>query len=312
MTKQTINLGAPPKGSDGDTSRVAFEKTNQNFDEIYERLQAKLVKDVGGIGTVALTATEALYGFIDLTGALTGARVVTVPADPPQLFAVRNSTVGGFQLTFQTSSGAGVQITTGQTAVLYSDGANIIDPVGTLVSATVNTAVTAALAAAAAVEVGRVGYFPSASAPAGYIKANGAAVSRTTYAALFTKIGTLFGAGDGSNTFNVPDLRGEFIRGLDDGRGVDSGRVLGSLQAASRHVDIAIYRANSSSGTFGGPLRDSVGDNTWVENSGDSVAPLVTGPYLGISGVFDGSRRSSGAVFGARPRNVALLACIKY
>ena len=65
--------------------------------------------------------------------------------------------------------------------------------------------------------VGQVNFFATSSAPAGFLKCSGQAVSRTTYAALFTAIGTLYGVGDGSTTFNLPDLRGEFIRGLDDG-----------------------------------------------------------------------------------------------
>ena len=66
--------------------------------------------------------------------------------------------------------------------------------------------------------------------PDGYLPCNGAAISRTAYADLFAAIGTAFGAGDGSTTFNVPDLRGEFPRGWDNGRGVDPGRTLGGRQ----------------------------------------------------------------------------------
>ena len=80
-------------------------------------------------------------------------------------------------------------------------------------------------------EVGRMGTFAMATPPAGWFRANGAAVSRTVYAALFAKIGTIYGAGDGVTTFNLPDPRGKFIRVLDDGRGIDAGRSLGSSQA---------------------------------------------------------------------------------
>ncbi|MCL2485330.1 MAG: tail fiber protein, partial [Endomicrobia bacterium] len=52
-----------------------------------------------------------------------------------------------------------------------------------------------------------------ATAPEGYLICQGAAVSRITYAALFTTVGTLYGAGDGSTTFNLPDYRGYFLRG---------------------------------------------------------------------------------------------------
>lgn len=81
--------------------------------------------------------------------------------------------------------------------------------------------------------VGMVAHFPQTTAPSGWLKCNGAAISRTTYAALYAIVGTSFGVGDGFSTFNVPDLRGEFIRGWDDGRGVDAGRALGSVQAGA-------------------------------------------------------------------------------
>ena len=91
------------------------------------------------------------------------------------------------------------------------------------------TGLSAALLAAA--PPGQVADFAMATAPAGWIKCNGAAISRTTYAALFAAIGTVHGAGDGSTTFNIPDYRGVFRRGLDEGRGLDPNRVLGSLQS---------------------------------------------------------------------------------
>ncbi len=72
--------------------------------------------------------------------------------------------------------------------------------------------------------------FAGATAPTGWLLCQGQTVSRTTYAALFAAIGTAFGVGDGSTTFGLPDMRGEFPRGLDAGRGVDAGRTLGSAQ----------------------------------------------------------------------------------
>jgi microcystin-dependent protein len=78
--------------------------------------------------------------------------------------------------------------------------------------------------------VGTILAYAGQAAPAGYLMCNGQAVSRAQYASLFSIIGTTYGAGNGSTTFNVPDLRGEFLRGLDAGRGVDSGRTLGSSQ----------------------------------------------------------------------------------
>lgn len=78
---------------------------------------------------------------------------------------------------------------------------------------------------------GAVIAFVGVSAPSGWLLCQGQAVSRTTFSILFTLIGTTYGTGDGSTTFNVPDLRGSFVRGTDNGRGLDSGRGLGSYQS---------------------------------------------------------------------------------
>ena len=60
---------------------------------------------------------------------------------------------------------------------------------------------------------GSIVAYAGSSTPSGYLACDGAAVSRTTYADLFAAIGTTWGAGNGSSTFNVPDLRAMFLRG---------------------------------------------------------------------------------------------------
>ena len=95
-----------------------------------------------------------------------------------------------------------------------------------------------------AVPTGSVHMMATTTAPSGYLKCNGAAVSRTTYADLFAIIGTAHGAGDGSSTFNVPDLRGEFVRGWDDSRGVDSGRNFGSSQSDNEQTAQPLSNGN--------------------------------------------------------------------
>ncbi|AHJ10721.1 tail collar domain-containing protein [Rhizobium phage vB_RglS_P106B] len=79
-------------------------------------------------------------------------------------------------------------------------------------------------------DVGKVHTCAFTAVPAGTMECNGAAVSRTVYSGLYAKLGTTWGVGDGSTTFNLPDFRGEFLRGWDNSRGVDSGRVFGSAQ----------------------------------------------------------------------------------
>ena len=114
---------------------------------------------------------------------------------------------------------------------------------------------------------GTVLYFAGQTAPAGWLKANGAAVSRTAYAALFAAIGTTYGAGDGRSTFNLPDLRGEFIRGWDDGRGVDAGRVFGSAQAHA----LQSHQHGLSMAA------DAAGDDLWFEQVPKSAFEIPRG-----------------------------------
>lgn len=71
------------------------------------------------------------------------------------------------------------------------------------------------------VPAGTVTAFAGTSVPTGWLLCDGSAVSRTTYAALYSAIGLTHGQGDASTTFNVPDYRGRFLRGVDGGAGRD-------------------------------------------------------------------------------------------
>lgn len=144
---------------------------------------------------------------------------------------------------------------------------------------------------------GAVLHFAMAAAPAGWVVCDGAAISRATYAALFAAIGTLYGAGNGVTTFNLPDLRGEFIRGYDRGRGVDVGRVMGGRQAAT-----AIYEyVHGDMGGAAGLVTGIVGPDG-AEDSG--VNNFV------VAASVSGAGSNYGRRFSVRPRNVALLPCI--
>ncbi|QBP06145.1 tail fiber protein [Synechococcus phage S-B68] len=136
---------------------------------------------------------------------------------------------------------------------------------------------------------GTVITFAGSSAPTGYLACDGALVSRTTYADLFAAVGTVYGIGDGSTTFQLPDLRGEFIRGWDDGRGIDSGRAFGSTQNSANKAhthDVTAPSTSTSGSTPGWYAGDGTGSET--------VASASQGETE------------------ARPRNIALLYCIKH
>lgn len=127
--------------------------------------------------------------------------------------------------------------------------------------------------------------------PSGYLECNGAAISRATYSALFAVIGTAFGAGDGTTTFNLPDMRGMFARGWAGAGSVDAGRVFGSVQQDALESHTHNYRVDS--GITGsvtanrGILADSTG------TSGERYTSSATGDTE------------------TRPVNVALLYVIK-
>ncbi|MDH1590531.1 phage tail protein, partial [Stutzerimonas stutzeri] len=161
---------------------------------------------------------------------------------------------------------------------------------------------------------GMVAYFCQLAAPTGWLKANGAEVSRTAYAELFAAIGTTYGAGNSFDTFNLPDLRGEFIRGLDDGRGVDAGRGLGSRQtdqnkahaheatatSGGAHSHSVSYQATSYSGAPGAATGNGFTNRSTTTSTGSAGAHTHT-----VTVENSGGNE-------ARPRNVALLPCIKY
>lgn len=158
---------------------------------------------------------------------------------------------------------------------------------------------------------GTVLYFAGRTAPAGWLKANGAAISRTAYAALFAAIGTTYGAGDGRSTFNLPDLRGEFLRGWDDGRGVDPGRGFGFGQADAmrqHYHGIGYISPNNDDGAF--VVRNwttaEQQNLQFINGNGNSaIRTLSAGSNLSTTNAIDESAGET------RPRNIALLAIIK-
>lgn len=93
---------------------------------------------------------------------------------------------------------------------------------GAVTSAKLNSSAISAL-----MPSGSLMPYAGSSAPIGYLLCDGAAISRTTYSALFALVGTTYGSGDGSLTFNIPDLRGRVIAGQDDMGGSSADRLTG-------------------------------------------------------------------------------------
>jgi len=121
--------------------------------------------------------------------------------------------------------------------------ASIADNAVVTASIADNSVTASKLASGAAFAAGMVMPTAATSAPSGWLLAYGQAISRSTYSDLFTAIGTTYGTGDGSSTFNVPDLRGRVVAGQDDMGGSSANRMttpngdtLGATGGAETHT----------------------------------------------------------------------------
>lgn len=178
-----------------------------------------------------------------------------------------------------------------------------------IVDANVTLAKLAAAVQALLVPTGAVSPYAGTSEPSGWLFARGQAVSRATYAALFAAIGTTYGAGDGSTTFNLPDLRGRVIAGQDDMGGTSANRltglsggvdgdVLGATGGAETHTlteaQLAAHNhrvygsTDGSSGSTGGigwsSSRGVAGNSSATSLSYRDIAPAGGAQYLENAG----------------------------
>jgi microcystin-dependent protein len=190
---------------------------------------------------------------------------------------------------------------------------------------------------------GAIQAFATSSIPTGWAECDGSAISRTTYSELFATIGTTYGIGNGTTTFNVPDLRGMFVRGLDRTRGVDAGRVLGTTQSPANqtHNHVATVTNPEHTHSVGDPghnhtltdpghahnvpLSVVAGGNTGfvagnrfgitsvasdVNTTGITLAPAATGV-----GIYNATQNTTVGISiegsESRPYNVAMIYCIK-
>lgn len=242
--------------------------------------------------SIILSSLQAAKERIILTGTLTANINLVFPAWIKG-WVVHNNCTGPYSVTCKTASGNGVVVIPGLVSRIFCDGTNITDE-------TMSTQTDL---------VGSVAAFAVNTAPDGWLAANGQAVSRNIYARLFSRIGTTWGAGDGSTTFNLPDARGEFIRGWDNGRGADSGRTFGSAQKGTivGGKDDNNDGANISFLANGNAV--DYGSDAVLFSNYSGIKPY----YLNAEGKTAIPSSAQNAFFSVtRPRNIALLYCIKY
>lgn len=325
MAQISVNAGSAPGAGDGDALRTLALAFNSNSTELYA-LAAQVAADVvtEAAARVAADGLKANLASPALTGTPT-APTAALGTDTTQIATMAAVKAARDDAIDAVTNGAGAALDTlAELSAALGDDANYAATVtaalatkaplaspsltgtplvptalfGTNTTQVASTAfVQAALAGFGSVPTGFVGHFNGSSAPDGWLKRNGAAVSRVTYSALFAVIGTTYGSGDGSTTFNLPDDRANFDRGLDDGRGVDTSRALGSeqLDAFQGHQHNAAYQGGGSYGISSASIA------AFSANSGNTGGP-----------VSDGTNGTPRTAAETRPRNRAYLAIIKY
>ncbi len=221
-------------------------------------------------------------------------------------------------ITAQTGTGTTFVMDTSPTLVTPAIGAaTATTPTtgdnSTNVATTAFVQTTVSSAVAFAVPTGTMLEFAANRAPTGYLICDGSAVSRTTYTNLFNVIGTIYGAGNGTTTFNVPNCLGIFTRGFDSSGVVDPSRTFGSTQAG------AIQGHNHTATSAVSDPGHHHSTTAWAFGFGSSGAPA--GSSLG-QGVITSTTSGTGITVGTtigntggsetRPINIAVTKIIKY
>ena len=161
------------------------------------------------------------------------------------------------------------------------------------------------------IPVGSIDYFAMAIPPAGYLKADGSEVGRETYPDLFAAIGTTFGAGDGSTTFNLPDLMGRFPQGsTTPGQAIEAGlpditgQISGLFSKKSQSATCDISEINVTGMFYGEQTFSNMveiqetGTPSWWANGRINSSASRLSPIYGNSDT-------------VQPPALALLPCIK-
>ncbi len=253
----------------------------------------------GGVQSLSLASTDVTVSTTQsqnnaflLSGTLTADVAVIFPSIG-RTYYVANNTTGNHSITLKTASaGVTAVIPQGASGFFVLNGTDILVP--TLPG----------------IPVGTVQTFAMTTVPAGWLECDGSAISRATYASLFNTIGTTFGSGDGTTTFNIPDMRGYFARGWDHGRGIDPARTFGSTQASAN-----LAHTHTFTGDAMPPHNHNItiaGNDNNGGRAADGADPITGSPVTtsNSAGTPTGTNSSSGGSE-ARPVNIALMYAIR-
>lgn len=161
--------------------------------------------------------------------------------------------------------------------------------------------------------------YAGTTAPSGYLLCNGSAVSRTTYATLYGVIGSTFGSGDGSTTFNLPDLRGRFLRGLDSSAGndPDAGSRTAMTTGGNTGDNVGSVQGDAFQGfglqgqRYTTTLSDANRLSTASVSPGNTLATVVSSTITSSALVNDGTYGTPRISHETRPKNVNVNYIIK-
>lgn len=269
---------------------------------------------VGLLGADGATATAMATLGIALSGYVTKTANYTVlTTDKGKLI---DATSGTWSLSLPAAATAGdgfnVSIRNSSTGVITVD-PNLTETIDGSSTLAINAGESAVLycTGTAWVSVGKSSGVPSGAGmdwysptlPAGWLWADGSAVSRTTYASLFSAIGTAFGVGDGSSTFNLPDKRGRVSAGKDDmggsaasrlttaGSGVD-GATLGAVGGA-QNVTLTAAQSGLPEHSHATSSYVTPSGSTWALVGGTEFQPANSSSTSGTNSVASSAASSA-------------------
>jgi microcystin-dependent protein len=246
-----IDLISRVKGPDGSASLPVFTFANDSDTGIYRV----------GANQIGITTGGTLRLLVDSDGDVTflsGTPALKVK----DINSTGSSQIGELQFVDSADAvGANVKYEN-STLKLQIGGSSVAE-----FTATNNTVIP----------TGSMQIFAAAAAPTGWVLCDGAAINRTTYAALFAVIGTTFGAGNGTTTFNVPDMRGRAPIGIGTGTGLTARALADEVGAETHTLTVSELPSHTHSVPNSGSQNNSFDSGTTVGNDVTGVSGSTGG-----------------------------------
>lgn len=260
---------------------------------------------ISNTSAYTLVASEYQCMRLLFNGSLATDLTVSIPSGVGGFWIVANSTTDLSPaaikyLTINTTAAGSLGVTPprGSSVVIYSDGTHV-----GYVAGTSPIPASSTISGSALVIPGTIISFAGSTVPIGYYLCNGDAISRSAYSSLFAAIGTTWGSGNGTTTFNVPSLSGYFLRGSGTSSiDPDSPRAVGSAQ-----TEMFLSHTHTDSGhthTYDRP-------NTSSQATGGSGSNYFNGGFASTASGTGVANIQAAGGNETRPDNVAVLYCIK-